>query len=78
MRHAEAKSKIEFLTTKNKKMKREDLFCKDEVNNMTKLVENFENLQKIASSALETANKEKGELKAQMDELTLKVARLSQ
>lgn len=64
MRYVEAKSKIEFLTTKNQEMKREDLLCKDEVNTMTKLVENFDNLQKIASSALEMANKEKGELKA--------------
>lgn len=43
---------------------------------MKKRVENFDNLQKIASSALMIANKEKVELRAQVDELAAEVDNL--
>lgn len=45
---------------------------------MNKWVENSDNLQKIVSSALEEANKEKVGLQAQVVELTVKVANLRQ
>lgn len=43
---------------------------------MKKRVENFDNLQKIALSALMVANKEKVELRAQVDELAAEVDNL--
>lgn len=59
-------------------MKKEVHLCKIEVNAMMKQINNSKNLQKIVSLALEVANKEKGELKAQIDELIAKVASFRQ
>lgn len=71
--HAEAESMIGVLITENEEMKKEVRLCKAHINAITKQVENFDNLQKIVSSALEVANKEKVELKALVDELTLEI-----
>lgn len=49
---------------------------KAKVNNLMKRVKNSDNLQRIISSALEDANKEKGKLQAQTDELTAEVNNL--
>lgn len=70
----EAVSKVDALLKENKKLKDEVHLCKDEVNAFTKRVENSDNLQKIVSSALEVANKENGELKARVDELSVDVS----
>lgn len=59
-------------------MKKKVHLCKAEVNALTKRVENYDNLQKIASSALEVANKENGELNAKGEELTADATDLKQ
>lgn len=50
---------MEALSKENEELKRETHLCKAEVAALTKWIENSDAPQKIASSALEVANKEK-------------------
>lgn len=55
---------MRLLTNENEELKKDVHLCKAEVNGMKKRNEIPDNLQKIALLALETANKEKEELKS--------------
>ncbi|CAA2962138.1 Hypothetical predicted protein, partial [Olea europaea subsp. europaea] len=77
-KQAELGSVVEQLTSTNKVLTTEVHLCWSKVNALTKRVENSDNLQKIALTALEAANKKKTELKAKVEELTSEVADLKQ
>lgn len=74
----ELETKVGQLSTENVELKEEVHLCKSEVNALTKRVENSDNLQKIASTALEMANQDRTTLRAQVTDLTAEVASLKQ
>ncbi|CAA3003613.1 Hypothetical predicted protein [Olea europaea subsp. europaea] len=78
LKHVELKSIVEQLTSANKDLTAKVYLCQSKVNALTKGAENYDNLQKIALTALEEANKEKAELKAKVEGLATEVTDLKQ
>ncbi|CAA3005489.1 Hypothetical predicted protein [Olea europaea subsp. europaea] len=74
LKHVELESVVEQLTSANWDLTAEVHLCQSEVNAITMGATYSNNLQKIASMALEEANKERAELKAQVDGLVFEAA----
>ncbi|CAA3005609.1 Hypothetical predicted protein [Olea europaea subsp. europaea] len=76
LKHVELELVVEQLTSANRDLIVEVHLCQSEVKALMKQAENPDNLQKIASTALEEANKDKVDLKTKVEGLTAEAAGL--